>query len=454
MLHIPGIFPAANDCDRENNSAGQDALLGLCLKQYGLSQIHSMTLRRKQPGREGAERAGEKSNKTWSWPPALLAALLFLAAAAGAAEDGAAPPARPLADVLSAQVRRQVEESVDRGLAWMAGRQAANGSFPTLPQAQPAVTGLCVLAFLSRGHQPGLGPYGGLMEKGIDFVISCQRPDGLFSFQTPEAAHVDDGASHTAVYNHAIAGLMLGEVYGHVTGARAGEVKRAMEKALQFTRELQTRSKAYSGDLGGWRYLRLRWNPLTADSDLSVTAWQLMFLRSARNAEFNVPQKYIDEAMEFVHRCWNENEGVFYYAIDGTGYGDIRTSRGMVAAGVVSLAMAGQHQTPTELAAGEWLLSHPFRGFGDRIGRADRFFYSAYYTSQAAAQLGGRYWEGIFPPLAAAVMSAQSPDGSWPVEVGPEQAAHQDMIFGNTYTSAMAALALTPVFQLLPVYQR
>jgi hypothetical protein len=125
-----------------------------------------------------------------------------------------------------------------------------------------------------------------------------------------------------------------------------------------------------------------------------------------------------------------------------------------VAAGVVSLAMAGQHQTPTELAAGEWLLSHPFRGFGDRIGRADRFFYSAYYTSQAAAQLGGRYWEGIFPPLAAAVMSAQSPDGSWPVEVGPEQAAHQDMIFGNTYTSAMAALALTPVFQLLPVYQR
>ena len=403
----------------------------------------------KQPGREGAERVGEKSNTTRSWAPAFLAALFLLAAAPGAAEDDAAPPAKPLADALSARNRQQIEESVDRGLAWLAARQAVDGSFPTLPQAQPAVTSLCVLAFLSRGHQPGLGPYGKLMEKGIDFVISCQRPDGLFSYQPPEAVHVDDGASHAAVYNHAIAGLMLGEVYGHVTGKRAGEVKEAMEKALQFTRDLQTRPKALSGDKGGWRYLRLRWNPLTADSDLSVTAWQLMFLRSARNAEFSVPQKYIDEAMEFVHRCWNENEGVFYYAIDGTGYGDIRTGRGMVAAGVVSLALAGQHQTPIELAAGDWLLSHPYRGFGDRIGIADRFFYSAYYTSQAAAQLGGRYWEGIFPPLAAAVMSAQSPDGSWPVEVG-----HRDMMFGNTYTSAMAVLTLTPVFQLLPVYQR
>jgi prenyltransferase/squalene oxidase-like repeat protein len=391
-----------------------------------------------------------KSVKTLTRPRAFLAALFFSAAAMGAADDGAVAPAKPLAEVLSARDRRRMEEAVDRALEWMASQQAANGTFPTLPQAQPAITSLCVLAFLSRGHQPGLGPYGAVMEKGIDFVISCQRPDGLFSFEPiTKAVHEDDQASHAAVYNHAIAGLMLGEVYGHVTGRRAVEVKRAMEKALQFTRELQTRSKAYEGDQGGWRYLYLRWNHLTADSDLSVTAWQLMFLRSARNAEFNVPQQYIDEALEFVHRCWKEKEGVFYYAIDGTGFGDIRTGRGMVAAGVLSLALAGQHQSPIELAAGDWLLSHPFRGFGERIGIADRFFYSAYYTSQAAAQLGGRYWEGIFPPLAAALMSAQSPDGSWPAEVG-----HRDMMFGNVYTSALAVLSLTPAFQLLPVYQR
>jgi hypothetical protein len=403
-------------------------------------------------------RAGEKSNYAFFWPPVFLAALFFSASAMGAADSAVVPPAKPLTEALSAQNWRQVEDSVDRALAWLSSQQALDGSFPTLPQAQPAVTSLCVLAFLSRGHQPGLGPYGGVMEKGVDFVISCQRPDGLFSYRPPGAVHVDNGASHTAVYNHAIAGLMLGEVYGHVTGARAGEVKEAMEKALLFTRDLQTRPKAFAGDKGGWRYLRLRMDPqtgaLTADSDLSVTAWQLMFLRSARNAEFNVPQQYIDDAMEYVRRCWNEEEGVFYYAIDGAGYGDIRTGRGMVAAGILSLALAGQHQTPIELAAGEWLLNHPFRGFGDLDGRADRFFYTAYYTSQAAAQLGGRYWEGIFPPLEAAVLSGQSPDGSWPVEVGHPETGNRDWMFGNAYTSALAVLTLTPAFQLLPVYQR
>jgi hypothetical protein len=196
--------------------------------------------------------------------------------------------------------------------------------------------------------------------------------------------------------------------------------------------------------------LQLRFDARAADSDLSVTAWELMFLRSARNAEFDVPQKYIDEAMAFVHRCWKEKEGVFYYAIDGNIGGDIRTGRGMVAAGILSLALAGEHQTPIELAAGDWLVAHPYRGFGEVIGAPyDRFFYSAYYASQAAAQLGGRYWEGIYPPLVVAVVGAQAPNGSWPAEVG-----RTDQMFGNTYSSALAVLSLTPVFQLLPVYQR
>jgi hypothetical protein len=379
-----------------------------------------------------------------------LAAVSFSAMGMGAADGGGGAASKPLADMLSVRMRRQVEDSVDHGLAWLALQQTDDGSFPTLPQAQPAVSSLCVLAFLSRGHQPGLGPYGKVTEKGIDFVISCQMSNGLFSYQLPSAKHVDNQASHTAVYNHAIAGLMLGEVYGHVSGARAARVKEAMVKALQFTHDLQTRPKSLAGDVGGWRYLQLRFDARAADSDLSVTAWELMFLRSARNAEFDVPQKYIDEAMAFVHRCWKEKEGVFYYAIDGNIGGDIRTGRGMVAAGILSLALAGEHQTPIELAAGDWLVAHPYRGFGEVIGAPyDRFFYSAYYASQAAAQLGGRYWEGIYPPLVVAVVGAQAPNGSWPAEVG-----RTDQMFGNTYSSALAVLSLTPVFQLLPVYQR
>jgi hypothetical protein len=368
--------------------------------------------------------------------------------AANAVKNSTNQPAaasKPLSAALPPEKWRQMEGAVDRGLAWLATQQADNGSFPTLPLAQPAVTSLCTLAFLSRGYQPGTGPYGGHIDRAIDFVLSCQRPDGLFSYQVPGPTHEPYKASHSAIYNHAIAGLMLGEVYGHVTGRRAREVRAAIEKALRFTRELQVRPKENAVDRGAWRYL---WTQDDGDSDLSSTSWQLMFLRSAKNAEFNVPEDYVNEAMGFVHRCWDPQKGVFNYKLepDGTGTG---STRGLMGAGIVSLSMAGEHNTPMARAAGNWLLAHPYRRFGEAVGPYDEFFYSAYYCSQAAAQLGGKYWDGLFPGLVDVLVKAQSLDGSWPPEPND-----RDFVFGSEFTTAFAILSLTPPYQLLPVYQR
>jgi len=381
------------------------------------------------------------------------AALALICTGGVIAAEGPAPlkPATPqgsLAAALPATKWIELEHSVDRGLAWMAEHQAVDGSFTdgrTSAAAQPAVTSFCVMAFLSRGHLPGFGPYGAKLEKAIDFVLACQKPDGLFCYESPEAVWVSKMASHTATYNHAIAGLMLGEVYGHVTGRRMKEVKQAIDRALQFTRDLQTRPKTFPQDRGGWRYLRLHYDHTAADSDLSVTACQLMFLRSARNAEFEVPQSYIDDAMSYVHRSFDTSQGVFMYTLSGA---ERYSSRGLMGAGIVSLSLAGQHQTPMALAAGEWLLARPFRRYGEMSPQGETFCYSTYYVSQAALQLGGKYWEGIFPPLARALMEAQEPDGSWPL-VG-----NGDETLGRVYCTAMSVLSLTPGYQLLPVYQR
>jgi hypothetical protein len=369
----------------------------------------------------------------------------FMSASAEPATNGLTllETQRPLAAVLPPAKWRQVEASVDRALAWLAQRQAADGSFVTTPAGQPGVTSLCIMAFLSRGHQPGIGPYGRQLNRAIDYTIACQKPDGMFSLQHPGPFHQTYEASHTAAYNHAIAGLMLGEVYGQVTGPRAKAVKQAIGNALQFTRHFQHIRPKPPYEEGGWRYLRAD-PPYPADSDLSITAWQLMFLRSARNAEFNVPQDWIDEALGFVRRCWDPS-GMFNYALPIEQY---RGSRGTVGAGIVSLSMAGQHQTPMALASGDWLVAHPFRRFGETITQRERFFYSIYYCSQASAQLGGHYWERFFPSLAEAVMQGQQADGSWPSETGGAA------VFGNTWTTAMSVLSLTPPYQLLPVYQR
>src|ERR1700722_2443554 len=96
---------------------------------------------------------------------------------------------KALADALSPAKWKEVESAVDRALARIASQQLPDGSFPTLPSAHPAVTSLCVMAFLSRGHQPGTGPYGQQLNRAIDFVISCQRPDGLFSYAEPGPYH-------------------------------------------------------------------------------------------------------------------------------------------------------------------------------------------------------------------------------------------------------------------------
>ena len=50
---------------------------------------------------------------------------------------------------------KQVENSVDRALAWIASRQNPDGSFPTYPSGQPAVTSFCVLAFFIPGPPTG-----------------------------------------------------------------------------------------------------------------------------------------------------------------------------------------------------------------------------------------------------------------------------------------------------------
>jgi hypothetical protein len=354
---------------------------------------------------------------------------------------GEVQPARELAGALSQEKWSQVEKGVDHALAWLATQQAEDGSFPSLATAQPAITSFCVLAFLSRGYQPGPGRFGLQLERAVDYVISCQKEDGLLCLETPGPSWEFEQASHTGTYNHAISGLMLGEVYGQVNGRRAARVRTAINKALKFSRALQTRPKPSATDLGGWGYLQ----PTSAqrDGDLSVTAWHLMFLRSARNAAFPVPKNYADEAVAYIRRAWQPEQRMFLYNNSGV------TSRGMVGAGILSLSMAGQHRSVIAEAGGEWLLAHPFRQFGEQIGEFDRWYYSMFYCSQAAAQLGGRFWNGIYPNLVESILSHQSPNGSCPAE--PNRG---DAVFGQCYSTSLAVLALTPAYQLLPVYQK
>lgn len=353
-----------------------------------------------------------------------------------------------LYDALSDEEWERVDQSVERALLWLARQQQRDGSFPSRLEGQPAVTGLCVIAFLSCGHQPGLGPYGERLNRAVDYVLSCQQPTGLLSARTPQRSHVHQGASHTATYNHAIAALMLTEVFGQVSGERAARIERAVKLALAETaRQQREPRKSSAVDQGGWRYLhKPTYTSRPSDSDLSVTGWQLMFLRSAKNAQFDVDDKMVEASVAYVERCFDPRAGGFVYGQLGQ---DRYTNRGMNGVGALSLALGGKHRTKMAQAAGDWILQRPFTRYGQVTDAShDRFHYSAYYCSHAMAQLGGKYWETIFPMLARTLLANQSRDGSWLSETG------EDSRYGPAYATALSVLALTPAYQLLPVYQR
>lgn len=380
----------------------------------------------------------------------LLAAVTGLGLAANrvdAQRERPAIPASPRADLteaLSPNEWQRVDRGITRALEWLASNQRPDGSFPARPQGQPAITSLGVLAFLSAGHQPGRGQHGERIDRAVDFVLECQQPGGLFSYVEPEVFHVHQGASHAAAYNHAIAGLMLCEVYGQVAPQRSARIEKAVEQALKVTLRLQSDPpKTDRLDVGGWRYLR---EFSGSSSDLSVTGWQLMFLRSARNAQFDVPERNIGAAVNYVESLFQPDEEGFYYGHIGSN--DRYTSRGMMGVGVLSLALAGKHNTPMARSVGDALLRIPFDRYGATNHQYDRFHYSAYYCSNAMAQLGGDHWKEFFPVLATTLLDAQSPDGCWVSESG------EDYIYGSAYPTALSVLTLTPAHQLLPIYQR
>ncbi len=384
---------------------------------------------------------------------ALGACVLLAAAAVGCMHFGsarvpsAAPVEAPAAaiDVIQPSQRVLLDDTVDRALAWMATQQNRDGSFRGLKACEPGITGLAVMAFLSRGHVPGEGPYGEVIDRGISFVMGCQKKNGLVSYEEPvyNSANWNLSAAHAASYSHAIGSLMLAEVYGMTERHDPEKLGGIIEKAVDFTRKLQTSRKRRPNDEGGWRYVVQRSD---IDSDLSATSWHLMFLRSAKNAGFDVPSQFVDEAMQYVKDCFDPRRGTFIYGPDMP---QRPPSRAMAGAGILALSLGGLHDTEMARRAGDWLLRNPHPPLGgDRTWLGMHYYYAMFLCSQGMLQLGGRYWEGYYPYVLNRLLAEQRPKGYWPGGLGSEKP------LGDVYPTSMAVLALTAPYQVFPIFQR
>ena len=339
-----------------------------------------------------------------------------------------------------------VDESIERASQWILISQRQDGSFPTVPHGQPAVTSLGVLALLAQGKMPDQGEHGAQIAAAIDFVLGTQQQSGLLAFVGPRGREISRNIPHltgqTGSYNHAIGGLMLSEAYATAGSERSKVMQKAIEMAIKVTLAEQRRPKQRKTDQGGWRYLH---RYASHDADLSIIGWQLMFLRSAKNAGFDVPKQAIDDAVTCVQAHFASNRRAFEYTVGGRSL-----SRAMTGAGILALAHAGLHNTPEATQAGQTMLRYSFTGYNQSSGDLDRYHYSLFQCTQAAYQMGDEYWNQFNPPMYRTLVANQNADGSW----AAERSHHNDAQYGKIYTTSLVVLSLSAPNQFLPIYQR
>ena len=334
-------------------------------------------------------------------------------------------------DPTTPEMEARIDAATDKALEYLASIQTPDGwwsSFGKVPagradrNASPrstAITSLAILAFMAKGHQPDEEKYGVALDRGIDFIVRSQLPNGYLS------------GSGGRMYAHGISTVMLAEVVGQVTGKRQKLVKDALARAVKLILDAQKIPKP-PPYMGGWRY-----EPTSQDYDLSCTGWQLMALRAAKNAGADVPTTAIDDAVGCVKRSAHP-QGGFGYGLGGSGL-----SPAMSGTGVLCMELCGKHLSPEAIQAGDWILRAGVRPYATPFQ-----YYTMYYCSQAMFQLGGHYWKQYWPAAAEEILKRQLPDGSFPLGQAEEAGA------GPAYSTAMAVLSLGVRYRLLPIYQR
>lgn len=331
----------------------------------------------------------------------------------------------------SAPAEDKVDEAMARATQYlMATQDPATGGIHNKMRHETAMTSLAILAMAACGHQPAdATPEGEAMRKALAFVLrpDAQSKDGYFG-----------EADGSRMYGHGITTLMLSEMLG--MGADAAQ-DEAIRNKCRLAIDLILRSQKVSkneANRGGWRY-----SPDSGDSDMSVTVWQTMALRAAKNAGLDVPKEAIDDAVSYIRRLYapdTEARGVAKFG--GFGYQTKGREISTTAEGLLALQVCGQYNADEVMGASDRLLKEGVRQ-GERW-----FFYTTYYYAQGMYQRGGKHADEARKLVPDLLLPLQSREGWWEGINGEERQG------GKVYATAMAVLSLSVKNHFLPIYQR
>ncbi len=327
----------------------------------------------------------------------------------------------------------EVDRAIERGLAYLATEQREDGAV-TDRQYDTTMTALTVMAFAATGATPSSPKqHGKVCRQALDFVLKSDRQDEHGYYGNRDGSRM---------YGHGIVTLMLTEMLGMGADKRQNELIHARcEMAIDLILSAQSHSKPRQYQ-GGWRY-----TPNSNDSDLSVSVWQLMALRSAKNDGLAVPASAIAAAVDYLERSYTarlDSQRQPVQEVAGFSYlpNNQNATYAMTSAGLLAMQVCGRYDSPLAEGATQWLLDHPPK-WNERF-----FFYGTYYYAQGMHQRGGEIAEKANKLVADILLEHQQPDGSWVAPSGEEMSS------GKVYSTCMAILSLSVKHHYLPIYQR
>jgi hypothetical protein len=348
---------------------------------------------------------------------------------------------------------RASEQAVERALDWLARHQDADGRWDGGSQkvdgiaqqgddsftihcpageicfgecyyfeADTAMTGLALLAYLGAGYTHIDGKYAQNVGKGIQFLLKVQRPNGDLRGESRAVG----------MYCHSMAALALCEAYALTGDPR---LKTPVSLAVDWL------AKARSRDKMSWRY-----EPYARSGDSSILGWVVMVFKSARVNGVPVPPEMQEGAQAWLKQVADgELNGLARYTpYDENGRPRTVTTTMTAEVWVCRqfLGIGGAGASSSEAA--EYLLAHgpdrePFN------------LYYWYYGTLAMYQHGGEPWTRwnalVRDDLVKRQRTTGHRAGSWDVD-----SDKYGKLGGRIYSTALATLTLEVYYRYLRLY--
>lgn len=378
-------------------------------------------------------RASAANFRTHMFTSATIVLIVACGVLSGHAQEGtdSAEAAVP-AEIVPFE-RDQTDAAVDKAINYLVSQQRGDGAI-TDRGHETTMTSLVIMAMASVGVQPAdPDSRGQAMRKALTYVLQDDR-------QNKEGYFGDRDGSR--MYGHGITTLMLTELLGMgVDTEQDRQIHERCQKAIDLILSSQKVKKPLQYQ-GGWRY-----HPTANDADLSVTIWQLMALRSAKNDGLQVPAMAIHDAVEYLKRSYAstlDHNGMPDKKASGFCYTPTGRSPTytMTSAGLLAMQVCGEYESPLVAGAADWLLEHPPKW------KEHFFFYGTYYYAQGMYQRGGDHAKTAGQLVQEILLDKQHGDGSWQAERGQENSV------GKVYATSLAVLSLSVKYHYLPIYQR